>query len=354
MRFASIISEVRRDVTSGTARMSVGFMVLTALILAFALADLLTISSLQRQARDFVTAGSATRALGAVGSIDGAGCEVLGTVASVQAAGAIALGTPLRLQAMPSVSLQTYRVTPGFAGILGIFQPQPGGVWMDDGLASVLGAHVGDRFTTSTGSVTVGGIYSWPQDGRDQRLAFAVLLPQPAIGLFDECWLLSWPVVEANDILLRTSQVIAPDSSPGIITQINKTLGTSLDAHQLFTARITRWVAPVLMLMGLALGFVFGYVRRLEYASALHAGQSKADQLLTCALETTAWALPATAAALVTLWAATVAMSLQDIPNTLAVVTRGPLVAFACSLLGNLAACALAREQDLFRLFKNR
>jgi len=354
VRFSAVVSEAKRDVVSGTARVVVGFFCLAVLGLVLGLADLLTVDGLQRQAADFVAAGAATRGIAVPGSIDGGACDGLAKVSTVQASGAVASGEPLHLLAMPTVALQTYRVTPGFAAVVGIDDPLPGGVWLDDGLAGVLGAHVGDRLATAAGTMTVGGIFAWPQDGRDQRLSFAVLLPQPAAGLFDECWLKAWPVVDANDILLRATQVTTPGASPALIAQINKTLGVSLDANRLFLTRVTRWAAPVLLLIGLALGFAMARVRRLEYASTLHAGQAKSDQLLTCALETLVWILPATLVALAGLWATARVLAIQDAVGVVAIAARGPLLAAAGALIGALAACASAREKHLFQLFKNR
>jgi len=354
MRFAAILGEARRDVVSGTARVMVGFFTLLVIITLLGVADLLTISGLQTQATAFVDAGAATRGLGAKGQIDATVCENLSQVSTIQASGAVAAADPIRFSAMPTVAIQAYRVTPGFAGVVGVTDPIPGGVWVDQGLADVMGIKAGQHLTTSQGDALIGGVFAWPQDGRDQRLSFSMLIPQPAIGLFDECWLKAWPIVDSNDILLRSTQIVSPNGGAALIAQINKSFGINLDANQLFTTRLTRFVPIVLLIAGLALGFVLTLTRRLEYASALHAGQSKGDQLATCTLETAAWAVPATLVAIISIWTTARALSMQDIPGLMAVDVRGPLLALIGAMLGALIGCAIAREKHLFRLFKAR
>jgi len=353
MRVRTVLGEAWRNLVSGTVGAAVGFVVLTVLTGVLALADLLTIGQLQTQAGQWVAAGAATRGMQAAHGIDGQACDALSGVSTIQASGALADGPNLRFLAMPTVAIQTYQATPGFAGVVGIRHPLAGGVWIDQGLADIMGARVGDRLDTTDGLLLVGGIFDWPQDGRDQRLSFSVLIPRTPTGTFDECWYQAWPAVDANDILLRDTQTILT-TAPAQVGQVNTSLGTSLDANSLFTARLTRWVPVACLAAGLGLGYTMARRRRLEYASNLHAGQAKPAQLAGCALETLAWAIPAALVAIVVAWAVATRLTMADIPHLLAITGRGPLLGLVGTVLGALIACAQTREKHLFRLFKTR
>lgn len=356
MRFSTLLGEVRRNIISGTTRLAVGFFALLLITMLVSLADLISVNSLQNQARQFVASGSPTRALIAPGQIDASACQRLPESPTVDAAGAISAMPPVRFASMPTVAIQAYRVTTGFAAVVGLNHALPGGVLVDTGLATSMGLHTGARHDMTDGnSLLIGGIFDWPQDGRDQRLSFAVLIPQPATGLFDECWMRAWPVVDANDILLRATQVASSDDHQiSQIGQINTTLGLSLDAHQLFANRVTRFAPPVALAAGLALGWVMARTRRLEYASALHAGQSKADQLLTGVLESAVWAVPAAITAVAAIYCVVAIGAMPDAPGLLEVTAPGPILGAAGVLVGTLAGVAGAKEKHLFRLFKNR
>jgi len=354
VRIGTLLGETRRDITSGTARVGLGFWALALVLILLSLADLLTISRLQTDAQHYQAAGAATRALVAKRSVAPAVCDALARTSSVAASGAMADGQAVRFSAMPTVAIQTYRVTPGFAGVLGI-DPAPGGVWMDDGLAGVLGVRVGAVLPTDRGNLLVTGVFAWPQDGRDQRLSFAVLTPEALTGSFDECWLRAWPTQDANDLLLREAQKVRLDNpNPGMIGQVNTSLGTTLDSHGLYMTRLTQYVPLVLLVAGFALGYALARARRLQYASALHAGQAKSEQLLSCLLQTAAWAVPAAFVAGVGCWVAVVVVGVPGLMTALPIVLRGPALGLCGALLGAFLGCLLTREKHLFRLFKTR
>ncbi|MCL2737167.1 MAG: hypothetical protein FWD75_11200 [Propionibacteriaceae bacterium] len=352
MTFSAIADEARRNVMSGTTRAGLGFVVLAVMVSLFALADLLTIAGAQATVAHYVGADAATRAITSSHGIDGRRCDALAGVSTIDASGALAGGAPVHFLAMPTVAVQTFHASPGFATVLGVTDPAPTGVWVEAGLATVISAHVGDQLATDRGALHIAGIFTWPQDGRDQRLTFAILIPQLDATSFDECWIQAWPVVDANDIMLRAT--VNPTSSLGAVGQINTSLGSTLDAHALFTSRLTRFVPLLCLITGLAVGYAMTRRRRLEYASALHAGQTKSSQLLTCLVETLFWSLSATFVSIVFLWHTATMRSPTSALPVLAITCRGPLLGLSGAVLGALASCALARERDLFRLFKNR
>ena len=108
------------------------------------------------------------------------------------------------------------------------------------------------------------------------------------------------------------------------------------------------------MAIGVLVG-VFGVRRRrLEYAGALHSGQSKGAQLLGIGVETGVWAGLATFASCALLLAYAVRMSRSDWVAVLAAAVRTPLAVFAGVMVASLFAGLLIRESQLFRFFKKR
>ncbi|MCL2783975.1 MAG: hypothetical protein FWD55_00785 [Propionibacteriaceae bacterium] len=352
MRFSTIIDEAQRNVVSGTTRMGVGFLVVSALLAVLALADLLTIAGIQNTTERYVASGSATRGLVAAHSVDATACDALASIDTIQSSGAMVSSTALRFSAAPAVSVQTFAASPGFSAVLDITDPVPGGVWMEANLAATLHARVGDIMPTQLGVIQVGGIFAWPQDGRDQRLSFAIVIPRLPSEAFDECWITAWPINDANDILLRSTQLAM--SSPGEIGQINTRLGTNYDAYAEFSMRLTRFTPLGALVVGLSVGYALSRLRRLEYASALHAGQTRSAQLLTCAFEALTWSAPSALLLIVIIWAVTAAFSIGETNAVLGIVGRVPLIGAAASILGAMIGCAQVRERNFFRMFKNR
>lgn len=78
--------------------------------------------------------------------------------------------------------------------------------------------------------------------------------------------------------------------------------------------------------------------RRLEYAGALHSGQSKGAQLLGIGVETGVWAGLATVASCALLLAYAVRMSRSDWVAVLAAAVRTPLAVFAGVMVASLFA----------------
>jgi hypothetical protein len=355
MRLGAIAGEARRNIASGTSHAGLGFFVLAIVLIGLSLADVLAITRLQSDAQRFVSAQAATRGLATTGDVDGRACDALVNTDTIRSAGAIGQATPLVFLAMPTVAIQSYRVTPGLAGVIGVDQPLPSGVWLDRGLADTLMVRQGDRLTTTRGTLTVAGLFDWPQDGRDQRLSFSVLVPEVPIQPYDQCWMRAWPTVDGNDLLLRATQRrLVDDPNSSLIAQLNQSFGATLDAHSLFETRITRHGPILLLLASLALGFAITRSRRLEHASALHAGQAKTDQLLACLIETSAWAIPATAVAAIACRTIIARLAPVDPGGVLANIAPGLTMALAGPVLGAAAGCCLTREKHLFALFKTR
>jgi hypothetical protein len=331
-----------------------GFLCFLVAAAAFCLSDFYTIASLQTQQQHYVDAGGATRILTAQEAVVATACDSLSTSDGVDAAGALAAADPIRLDATPTVTIQAYAVTMGFAGVVGVANPAPVGVWLDQGLASVLDARVGTVLATTAGPLVIGGVFGWPNDGRDQRLSFSVLVPTAAVGYFDECWMKAWPSQDSNDLLLRSAQAVQPGGPVNPVGQVNASMGRQLESAKQFASRTPRFTPIALLVMGLALGYAQARARRLEQASNLHAGVSKGSLVTTCLLETGAWVFPGIICSFVILLAAVRLSGDPSAVTVLPVLLPGPSLAGRGALLGSVISCLQTRERHLFRLFRDR
>ncbi len=361
MRARALVGESVRNITTRTTRATMFALTLALVVASACLMDTLTTISLQRRAAAWDASGAAVHVLAAEQSVDGRSCADLTTARGatgrpVASAGALTAGPTLTFDATTASSLPSFVVTTSLARVLGLGAVVAEGVWISDQLADTLEAAVGDRLTTDHGPLTVAGVFAWPVDGRDQRIAYAVLVPSATQTRFDECWATITPSNPAALDLLRTAGVVTPQATNAApVARLNNTLGQELDAWAQYAGRTTRWVGLLVPASGFVLGYVATRLRRLEYASALHAGVSRRDLCVTAVVETLAWVLPAVAAA--TAVVAVVASRLTDPANALDLVA-GQLPALAATLvtapLGVLAALTLTRESHLFAYFKER
>lgn len=222
-------------------------------------------------------------------------------------------------------------------------------------VAKDFGLAVGSALRTREGTTRVAGVFDWPNDGRDTRFAYAFIVPVSAsASTFDECWVKQWPVDGRTENLLYATLVAGSGSSNAGVTQVNKGFDAHYDARASYVNRSTRWMPWVGLAIGVLVG-VFGVRRRrLEYAGALHSGQSKGAQLLGIGVETGVWAGLATFASCALLLAYAVRMSRPDWAAVLAAAVRTPLAVFAGVMVASLFAGLLIRESQLFRFFKKR
>ncbi|MEU7904888.1 hypothetical protein [Actinoplanes sp. NPDC049118] len=355
MRLRSILSEAGRNIVTGTTRALFFGIVLAAINAGLAIADARSIVDIEQRASGFVSAGASVRKMVAKRSTDAAACERLGDVPGIRSAGALREADAVVLRTMRSSAIPAYAVSPGLLEVLGGTGDAPAGVWLSADLAATLAVHAGQTLATTVGPLTVAGVFDYPDDGRDSRLAWALLLPQPATGVFDECWADVWPLSESRKTLLHAAlKVDTVSTDPVEIGQLNTGLGTVFDSLGLFGGRPTRFVVPGCALAGLLLGWAAVRLRRLEIAGALHLGQSRRDLLATLALETIAWsslALLLSAAALLT---AVRVMNATDALDIYLIDIRGPAAAAAAALIGAVLATFRIRERHLFAYFKDR
>lgn len=353
MRLSAMWSEAWRNVWSGTTRASLFAILLGVIVGGLVLADAITVRTLEQQAQDFQASGAATRVLRTGGGgVSGVVCDALAGTGTISAAGGLTPADPVEPLALPTTSIPRFSVTPGLIRLLGGTADRAG-AWIPEPLAHTLKVGPGAQLPTTEGTITIAGTYTYPDDGRDSRLLYAVLLPERPEQNWDECWMKAWPLSDRNDVLLRSSAFAETGSTGSLqIGQLNKTHGSHFDGLAAFEERITRFAYPLVAGVGIALGWVSIRVRRLEHAAALHARQRRGEQLTTVLLETMTWAILGTglAAVGVTAWLTTI----PD-PTTIApVIAPAAPIALGAVLLGAALGTAVTRERHLFRYFKER
>ncbi|MFI8631240.1 hypothetical protein ACIGEP_01415 [Microbacterium sp. NPDC077663] len=354
MRTSTILSEAWRNLASGTTRALLFAGLFAGLVGTLALADTLTISTLQTRAEQFRESGAAIRTLVAEGHIDADSCDALTAASPVSAAGALAAGRPVTFSVMPGSSVPSFDVTPGFADVIALDSRQPAGVWISEPLSDSLKASPGTILATTAGPLTIAGTFPWPDDGRDSRLGYAVLIPTRSEIALDECWATIWPTSQAADNQLRAAATVdVASTTPLNLSQVNKNHGTTFDGNAEYLARLTRGVPLLGALTALLLGYTASRVRRLEYAGALHAGATKASTLATALVETFVWAVTGALVA-----AAVLAVVARQDPGSFAPVfltsAKVALIGVSSSLIGAAIAVTSIRERHLFRFFKDR
>lgn len=373
MRLRCIFSEALRNVTYGTSRAFVWFLTVMSVGVLFGGYEALTVIEQERTAVSRIAAAADVSTLVSTDAVvDGGACDRLATTPGGPAAsGAVRPGPQLAMLATPGRDVTSFAVTQGLIrviaadgsngedGIGAVNGSDPTGVWVSAQLADDFGLSRGSRFSSTGGETVVAGVYAWPNDGRDTRFAYAVLVP---VGVdaepFTECWARQWPSGGGLDALLfsaliaRTGDVAG--ASPAGITSLNRSFDRRYDAPALYATRVTRFMPVFAGTVGVFVGFVSVWRRRLEYAGALHSGQRKCDQLLGVAAETMIWDGLGTLSAIGALAAMIWPFAPADPSAVMLSAVRSPVTTFAGTCLGALSVTAVIRESQLFRYFKTR
>lgn len=212
--------------------------------------------------------------------------------------------------ALPSSAIPTKEVTARLTTVLRSEPVTGTGVVISDQVAGALGLSAGSALDLVEHTITVDGVYPYPDDGRRPGLGYGVLVTVPPAGLFD---------------------------------------GATAYHH-----RLTRYAPVIAALAACGLGYVSLRVRRLEHAAALHARVRKRALVAIAALETSAWITP-----VIVLAAAFTAVKIARWPTgdtwpPIILAARIDLTAAVAGYLGAGLALAHTRERHLFRYFRNR
>lgn len=372
MRLGSIISECVRDIASGTAHAVAMMLAVLCCGLLLGGYEAVNVVGLERQAVTRIRSLADTRMVIASGDlIDGTVCDRLSDVENgPSASGAMRAGDQITLLSTPGKDIASYEVTPGLLRILAAGDRNAAassmpvsdridasGAWISADLANDFGLTVGSRLATDHGTTNVAGVFAWPNDGRDTRLAYALVIPVSASAApFGECWARQWPANEQTDNLLYSTVIASSGNSDGQagVMAVNKGFDSHYDAHGSYSTRMTRWMPYAGLAAGLLIGVVGVRRRRLEYAGALHCGQSKGAQLLGIGLETLIWGGLGTISACSLIAAYCLRAAVSDPVAILLTALRTPTALFAGTLAAAILTGLSIRESQLFRYFKTR
>lgn len=358
MRPRAVFREAWLNVFSGASRAVTLSLVCLLLGAAFTLADLTAVLRIDKQAQEFRASGASVLVLTAPGNVDGRLCEALDSLPGVRAAGALRSSAPTAFASLPQQSVPLFEVSPGFPKILDKGQSFGQlGVVLSRDAARAISAQLNDVVSTVSGQVEVTGIYDYPQDGRARGYGYAVLAPITSGNLFDECWVDQWPQSESLRTLLLGA--LAPNGGStapaSTVSQLNSTLGQTLDANALFVNRITIWVLPLAFITAFLVATVAVRIRRLELTSALHLGVSKPVLLGQLLIETAIWLTPLLiGSVLIALWYAASLSPGNNLSSAFLFASQTPAAAIAGGLLGTATTVLTFKESQLFRYFKER
>lgn len=357
MRLSEILREGWRNISTNTSRLlllSVSLSLILGLLIA---ADLLASKRVIGEASEFRSIKANVLVLNAPSLIDGDRCDNLTQLPAVQASGAIRSATSnLRPAALPNSPFATFEISPGFLEVLDVPATTETGILLSEDAAESIGAKPGKELVLSSGSENVAAIFEWASDGRQGNLGYAALSVSPPISTYDECWVDIWPQASELRELILATLIYSPSSedlSPQI-SQLNSKMGTEIDWQARYASRLPFMVPLVTGILGTVVGAVSVRLRRLELASALHAGVRKSDLAGVLAVELSAL--------LVTYWSVAAAVTSvlvssiapEDKPTLLIQAFSAASTATVGLAIGVYVALAVTRERHLFRFFKNR
>ncbi|MGR4010173.1 hypothetical protein [Leucobacter sp. 1207-22] len=379
MRPQAVLREATRDVSTGTSKFLLYFLVYLALLGLLTAHEVTSVSASIDSAQKFQQAGANVRIVSSAGRVDGAACVALADNYDVSAAAVRQLPGQFRAATMRSVPLPQYVATPSIEGVLGVKRRDAGdgvrGSRVPGGTGGAVGAHgesdtgvfVGSQVLDQFGEglrmlagdpeeLTIAGVYPYPDDGRTPGYGFAVVIPEPTSSEpYDECWVKSWPELPEVNGLLHS--VVIPseksDAASPDLSQLNTTLGRTFDGAAMFNNRMSRFDTYVALLTGATIGFFAVRSRRLELASALHAGVGRGSLTFTQLLQQCVWIALASG---VTFAATAVFASYypDDAGSLLGIAARVIGLGAVGALAGVVGAAVTIRERALFVYFKQR
>ncbi|MDO5053266.1 MAG: hypothetical protein Q4E05_10320 [Pseudoclavibacter sp.] len=355
MRWSAIRRELAREVLSGTTRALSMLLVAGCLLAVLLGAELAVTRGVLQDAERFRAAGGSTIVMNLPGGVDAARCERLAAVPGVRAAGALRADAqrPLTASALPGAPLPRFHTTPGLPALLGARGADGGGVVLSRDAARALGVAAGDTVASAEGPVRIAAEYDYPDDGRRPGLGYAVLVPAPAQGAFDECWLDAWPPLEdARSLLLFTAN--GRSEVPPEFSQLNSTLGLEFDGAAEFAGRASLAAAPLAFLAFALVGGASVRIRRLQLAAARHYGVRPAEQTAMLLLGAGVWIAPPACLGVSAGLLASALTPVEGRELLLVVACRVVLAACGGALAGVVLQAALIRERHLFRYFKDR
>lgn len=349
--------EAGRGIASGAARPLLLTVAFVAAGLLIAAPDVAAVVGLEQRAVQFQSAKANITVLTAEDQVDAIACTRLGELSGVHVAAVTPRATTVRAAQLPGQLIEVTKATPSMAQLLNV-QPVGPGVWVPEALASDLAAKVGSPLTLGGKPTRVAAIYHYPDDGRRPGLSYAIIEPTAAVGTFSECWIQQWPLNATADTLIYSSLswVRRDDSATKNISVglLNGSFGSTFDGQQLLRQRPTGflvWVAPVL---GLVISTTFLRLRRLELASARHAGVGSLPLWFISTIETGFALLSALVLVLPTLFLLLLPIERATLWPVAVFAARPLFLLGVGAMVGVAVGVWTTREAQLFAYFKSR
>lgn len=360
MRSRALLREVVGDIVSGTARAGVFVILFSLLIGCGVVVEALNTRQLVVDAQQFRSSGAATIVLVAAGAVDPVACESLGAVEGVESAGALRESTTTAIATLlPASPIPLYEVSPHFASVVGARGHPDSGAVVPDAVVESLGADGASGIATLAGQLHVGSVYPYPTDGRRAGLAWSVLLPTTSPDPFDECWISVWPYDESMRQLMPSvidvdAAARSGESFTYDVAQLNESLGSTPSGSQTFGNRVTAPVPLVVAVVGLLLGALSVFLRRLEFAARLHHRARRRTIVELAFFETSFWAMLGGGVAGIGGFVIGISV-LPDDGRALILMTALMIgVGVLSSVSGAVGATFLVREGQLFEYFTDR
>jgi hypothetical protein len=325
--------------------------------------DLLGVTGILTQQREFREAGATVQVISGAGGISADRCISLSGIHGVSGAMALrASPSSFALSTLPSNPPALFEASGDLAHFFPSLNPlnsrvsSQAGVLLSASLAERLGAKTNSVLALRDGSVVVREVFPWPRDGRASILDGAAVAEVPTSGRFDECWVDVWPPDNSTRTLLLAATIPDPNIvQPPNIAQLNPSLGPGSDTAELLATRLTSVVRYAAIPIAFGLGLLNSLVRRVEIASSLHAGARRAEVNVQIALESTVWSAVAALAAAATLVAmARRLTTAEDMPAVVEMQLATVLAGTAATIFGAIAGIALVRSKSLFRYARDR
>jgi hypothetical protein len=356
MRISDIAGEAIRNIRSGSGRAGTIALILVLASTALLAVDAAAIGALQARAEQVRSQAGAIRVLVADQAIDPTACSSLDELESITDAGPIWQLDSIQLLALPRVEVPVFELSPGVAPVVGFPSIRPGGVYIPESLAERWYAGEGSRLDTSHGPVVIDGVYRYSEDdGRDPRLANAIVVIGDASEQASECWYSVWPPSNAADQYAYGSITTSgPEDSAPQIAPLNPAVGQRFDFTREYTTRVTALAAAGVVALFGVLAFSFTARRRMEVAGNLHAGARRRDILAGIAMETVIWALGTAVTTFVFTRLAARFLLREALAGyeTSLIITL--VIATGAAVIGAAIPAILTREDRLFVLFKSR
>ncbi|MCD4558117.1 hypothetical protein [Schaalia sp. lx-100] len=357
MKWKSIISEAWRNTITGTSKTILWLSIFTLLMTIGSLAEIAHTHTITTAAEEYVRAGGSISVIQSPENIDGAACEALNALPQVRAAGAIKTQeSRITLTVLPSAPIPQALVSPTFSKVVSAQTSGLPGIIVSDQVRSQLPMKIGDSFPTVGGEVMISGTYDYPEDGRASGYGYMALIPTASETTYDQCWVDIWPQSPQVQALLTSvvKNSRRDERSQTTMEQLNSRLGARFDGQARFQTRNTRFLVWIVGALSLCAGIIALRTRRLEFASALHAGAQRQDIRRIIACETLMWLLPAVA--FTECVSVCVIASLGALSDTALYVLVHRIVwsSCVCCVIGLCIGWIFTREKHLFTYFKVR